>query len=346
MTETPKHDFWRSSGFHLLKLDARGWLRVTPDFLRAYLARPEIRPIEDSCPAENALYDALLENPVRDVSEAELDALADADARDNYEIFLAFRDLLVEQGTLEAAYLAIVAPGANERRTDVPPLFVEQLVHAILRNVLADCKDPMRMRAAELFFREQNVSFDQGRVMFADEEVVDMHAQTGGLGGLGQLLVDSMTPMREVELDVLHDDNKNIYWARCERFDTVIDFRFTQPALDAFARVMEAWIVHFLGVRTRIQPLQEIRDEHWTWHIGLDADATEILNALYEGEELPLEDLERIVGLFRMEIRDDRGVIASMRGKPVYLGLAITRDGHLRMKPQNLLVNLPFGEGA
>ena len=34
-------DFWRSSGFHLLRRDAatEGWLAVTDDFLRAYLAR-------------------------------------------------------------------------------------------------------------------------------------------------------------------------------------------------------------------------------------------------------------------------------------------------------------------
>jgi Family of unknown function (DUF6352) len=342
MNATEKTEFWRSSGFHLLQVDARGWLRVTPDFLRAYLTRPEMRPIAESCPAEHALYEALIENPVRAVSEAELAALEDADARDNYEIVLRFRDLLVEQGTLEAAYLAIVTSG----RGDIPPLFVEQLVHAILRHALTDCTDPMRLRAAELFFREQNVSLDNERVMLADEEVVDMYAQSGGMGGLGQLLVESMTPVRRIELDVLDDDNKAIYWARCDRFDTVIDFRFTQPALDAFARVMETWIHHFLGFRTRIQPVQEIRDEHWSWHIGLDVDATLILNALYEGDEVGLEDLERIIGLFRMEIRDDRAVIASMRGKPVYLGLAITPDNKLRMKPQNLLTNLPFGEGA
>ena len=268
--------------------------------------------------------------------------LADPDAADNYRVVLRFRDVLIEQETLEAAYLAIVTAG----RSDIPPLFVEQLVHAILRNILEGCRDPMRVRAAELFFREQNVSLDDGRVMLADEEVVDMYAQSGGMGALGQLLVESATPMRQVELDVLHEDNTDIYWSRSDRFDTVIDFRFTQPALDAFARVLEAWVSHFLGIRTRIQPMQSIRDERWSWHLGLDADSTRILNGLYEGREVPLEDLERIIGLFRMEIRDTRAVIKSMRNKPVYLGLAMTPARKLRMKPQNLLTNLPLAEGA
>lgn len=335
-------DFWRSSGFHLVQRDSRGWLEVTPDFLRAYLARPEMRPVGESCEAEHALYDALLADPTLSVGEEDLARLADPDASDNYRIVLRFRDVLIEQGTLEAAYLAIVTAARN----DIPILFVEQLVHAILRNILEGCSDPMRIRAAELFFREQNVSLDDGRVMLADDEVVDMFAQSGGMGGLGQLLVESMTPMRQVELDVLHEDNTEIYWPRSDRFDTVIDFRFTQPALDAFARVMEAWVSHFLGLKTRIQPMQSIRDERWSWHIGLDAEATRVLNGLYEGREVALDELERIIGLFRMEIRDTTSVTKAMRGKPVYLGLAMTAAGKLRMKPQNLLTNLPLAERA
>jgi hypothetical protein len=105
---------------------------------------------------------------------------------------------------------------------------------------------------------------------------------------------------------------------------------------------MEAWVAHFLGVRVRIQPMQRIDDEKWSWHIGLDADATRILNALYKGAGVPLEDLQRIIALFSMEVRDRDAIRADLRGKPIYLGLARSREGTLRMKPQNLLVNLPI----
>jgi hypothetical protein len=37
---------------------------------------------------------------------------------------------------------------------------------------------------------------------------------------------------------------------------------------------------------------------------------------------------------------------AEIAGKPVFLGLAATPDGHLRMKPQNLLMNLPLARRA
>jgi hypothetical protein len=33
-------------------------------------------------------------------------------------------------------------------------------------------------------------------------------------------------------------------------------------------------------------------------------------------------------------------------GRPIYLGMAMTTDNVLRLKPQNLLVNLPLAEPA
>lgn len=331
-------EFWRSSGYRLLERGERGWMRPTPDYLRAYLARPEMKPVEESCLAEEQLYDALLADPLRPVSPVELAALADDDAADNYRVVLSFRDLLVREGSLEAAYLAIV----SGRAAPVPPLFVDQLAHAILRNILEEADDPFRVRAAEILFREQSVSIDEGRILLADHEIVEMMAASGGYGGLGQLMAMSDTPMRSVEMDVLTEDNKAGYWARSDRFDTVVDLRFTEPALDAFARVLEAWVTHFLGISARIQPVQSIKDERWGWHIGLDADSTAILNALYEGEDVDEARLSQILALFRMEIREEEAVMERMRGRPVYLGLAMAPDKRLRMKPQNLLVNLPL----
>ncbi len=182
--------------------------------------------------------------------------------------------------------------------------------------------------------------------MLADDEAVEMYAKTGGLGGIGQLLAQSATPMRRVELDVLDEDNAAIYWERSDRFDTVVDFRFAQPALDAFARVLEAWVRHFLAVAVRVQPLQRIDDEQWRWHIGLDAEATRILNGLYRGDEQVLEDQARLIALFRLDIEDQETVAEVVRGRPVYLGMAMTGDSKLQMKPQNLIVNLPLQQRA
>src|SRR5437899_1677626 len=71
----PLPDFWRNSGFHLLERDPAGRLRVTDDFLRAYYLRPEVHPLEESGPGEQALHAALMADPRRQVAQSELDAV-------------------------------------------------------------------------------------------------------------------------------------------------------------------------------------------------------------------------------------------------------------------------------
>lgn len=340
--QTQQQDFWKSAGRHLLAPAENGWLAVTPDFLRAYITRPEVHPIETSCANEIAVFDALLDDPFRTVTDTEIAAIADPDAIDNYRVVLAFRDALATAGTVEGAYLALIKGGPIQ----IPPIFLDQLVHVILRHALDGVTDPIRMRAAEIFFREQNVNTDDSQLMLADEEVVEMHAQNGAAGGLGQLLVESGTKMKSVELDILDEDNAAIYWDRSDRFDTVIDFRFGQPALDAYARVLETWVKHLTGHAVRIQPRKQIEDQDWRWHIGLDRDGTEILNRLYEGQDVPLEDLARIAALFQMTVVDENAVASNVRGHPIYLGLAMTSNKRIKMKPQNLIVNLPLADTA
>lgn len=335
-------DFWKSAGIHLLARDGEGWLAVTPDFVRAYLTRPEVHPIAESCAAEIRLHEALMADPFRPVGESEVAALADPDAGENYRAVLALRDVLAAAGTIEGAYLRLV----REPSPRVPPLFLDQLVHVILRNILAATDDPMRLRAGELFFRTQSVSVEDGRIMLADEEIVEMHARASRETGLGQLLAATGTPQRSVTLDVLTSDNAAIYWPRSDRFDTVVDFRFEQPAPDALARVIEAWLAHLLRIAVKVEPRPRIDDDDWRWHIGLDRESTRILNALYEGRDLAAEDAGRIIALFRMRISDDRQVLDRVKGKPIYLGLAMSPERRLKMKPQNLLTNLPLKPSA
>ena len=52
-------DFWPSCGYRLLARGGDGRLTVTDDYLRSFLARPELAPIPESCAAELALHDAL-----------------------------------------------------------------------------------------------------------------------------------------------------------------------------------------------------------------------------------------------------------------------------------------------
>lgn len=334
-------DFWRASGYHLLQPTAEGRLGLTDGFLRAYFLRPEMRPIAESCAAERALHAHLLDAPRQTVDARQLAAIRDADARENYQVLLGFRDRLLAAGTLEDAYLRLFLETAP-----VPALFIDQLAHVILRHVLDGVEDPLRARAGELFFRAQKVTIRDGAVMLADEETVEMYAATGGMGSLGRLIVESNTPTRSVDLDVLTDKTAGEYWGRDEKHDTVLELTFGRHGLDALARVLEAWVAHFLQIKVNIQPVSQIQDERWSWHVGLDAEASAIMNDLYNGKEVEEERLKRVISLFRLEFQDPSVMKQAIQGRPVYLGLAHDKNERLRLKPQNLLVNLPLAERA
>ena len=201
-------DFWSSCGYRLLDVDATGRLRVTNDFLRGFLLRPELAPVPASCATELALHEALLNDPARAMSAADVAQLADPDARDNYGIWMRFRDRLLRAPTLEAAYVGLFAGEG----VDVPPQFVHQLTQILLRHILGDRAVAFEARAAEMLFRSQKITVTgDGAVMAADELTVDLYAMSGGFGSLGELLAQNRTPTRTIDLDVMSNDNEHRY---------------------------------------------------------------------------------------------------------------------------------------
>jgi len=334
-------DFWLHSGYHLTERDAAGKLVLSDDLLRAWWARPEVMPVEESCGAERALHAALLAEPRRPVSADELAAIQDPDARENYGVVLAFRERLLAVPTLEAAYLAIFRGGD----VTVPPIFIDQLAHIIVRGILEGTEDPLEARTAELFYREQKVTIEDGTVFLADAETVNLHAQAqmgGAYGNIGRLLVEAKTLAKSTELDVLDRDNAAAYWKRDEKHDMVVSFNYGRAALTAYCRVIEKWVRHFFDVEVKVTPLRAIEDERWVWHIGLDAEATSILNDLYRGEDLDAGRIRRILALFRLDFAEPSVVRPDVAGHPAYLACAVDSDNVLRIKPQNLLLNLPL----
>jgi hypothetical protein len=326
-------DFWLACGHHLLDTNESGGLVVTDDFLKIYLARPELMPPPEACIAEKTLYAALMAEPCRRVSSQEIAAITDADARENWTFMLAFRDHLLRHPTLEAAYVDLVRNGAAQ----VPPIFVNQLVHVILRNALDDCEDPYVLRAAELLFRPQRLTLHEGSLIAADEETI------GGIGATpASPLVSMLGIPAQADIDVMNDDNADHYFEHSDLFHSAIDLTAGRRGLDALAQALTRWISHLLAVEVTIEPLVEMRDVNLVWYVGLDADATRIGNALWNGEELDEAERGRVVGLFRLTFRDPALVMDRVGTEPVYLILAMTPDKIIRMKPQNLIVGLPI----
>ena len=326
-------DFWLSCGHHLLDRDAGGGLVVSDECLKAYFARPELVPPADACGAERALHGALLSDPRRPVAAAEIAAIADADARENWRVVIAFRDQLLAHKTLEAAFCDLVRRGPGS----TPPLFINQLVHVILRNVLDGCDDPFMLRAAELFFRRQRLALHEGSLIAIDEETV---------AGVRPQPVSPLVAMLGLpatgEVDVLNDANAETYWERSDRFDFGLDLTAGRRGLDALGQVIGRWITHLLAIEVGIEPLVAADDVNLTWYVGLDAEGTRIGDALWNGEALDEAARERIVGLYRLTVRDRDIVLDNARDNPIYLILAMTPERTLRMKPQNLVTGLPI----
>ncbi len=335
-------DFWVSSGYRLLERDADGRLVPGDEYLRLQLARPELLPPPEAGPGERHLHARLLERPRLAVTDADLLGVEDADARDNWRAWLHFRDRLLAAGSLEACYCAQFRQPA----VDVAPPFVDLLAQAIVRGLLEGTDDPWLARAGELFFRRQRVSVEGGQVLAADATTIEAYAETGGFGAVGRLLRQQDTPLAPASLDVMGAANATAYFLRDERHAFLLDLSPAREGARALARVLERWVAHLVGVRVAIEPVARIDDERWRWHVGLDAESTALLNALYRGEPVSPEARARLVALFRMRFEDPADAAPAVAGLPVYLGLACGEDRTLRLKPQNLLANLPLARAA
>ncbi|PJI97133.1 hypothetical protein CLU85_1902 [Acidovorax sp. 69] len=348
------NDFWTGSGFSLLQRNARGWLVPTEAYLRTVLGRPELALVPESCPAEVALHEGLQAAPLKPFVEAELAAVQDDDARENYAVFLRFRDGLLAAGTLEAYYLQLMRSGA----VNVPAVFIDAVVQALLRNLLDDCNDAFEARAAEMLFRPQRITLQEGQMLAGDRATLDMLNETAGLGEVGRLLLQSGALQPTAQVQVLAADNASQYWQASDRHHFLLDltheltqdlshgltFKMTRArsGLKALARVLERWVAHLLGVQVQIEPAHQVTDSAWRWHVGLDVESTAILNDLYEDRPVEAERMQRLVSLFTLTFANPAEMRADVAGKPVYLGLARDAQGLVRIKPQNLLLNLPL----
>jgi hypothetical protein len=326
-------DFWASSGYRLLGHDAAG-LVLTDGWLARFLERDELRPPDDAGPRERELHRRLAAEPRLAVAPEEVDGLEDPDARENWQAFLAFRGRLLAHPTLEAAYVDLF-----RRDVDISPSFVDALAQVILRAALDGIEDPWILRAGELFFRRQRVSAEGGQVLVADAATLEAYAESGGFGAVGRLLREQLPPPK---MDVLTRENAPFYFMRDELYSFALDATPGREGAAAIARALERWIARLLDVRVAIVPVERIDDPRWRWHVGLDVDSTAILNALYRGDAPGAEALERLVLLMRLSFVDPADALDGMKDRFVYLGIAARPDRTLKLKPQNLLANLPL----
>lgn len=330
-------DFWASTGFGLLQRQSAG-LVATDAWIARFLDREELKPPADAGAHEIALHGLLAGDPRAQVAPGMLAAVEDDDARENWREFLRFRDRVLAFPTLEDAYRTLF----GGETVELSPTFVDVLAQVITRAALGATEDAWRCRAAEMLFRRQRVATEGGQVLAADAVTLEAFAETGGFGAVGRLLRKQSTAMPEVKMDVLSHENAAFYFLRDELYSFALDLTPGREGAVALAHVLESWVRRLAGADVTIEPVERIEDTRWRWHVGLDVDATAILNALYRGESVAAAELERMILLFRLEFRDAGHTVPEMAGRPVYLGLACRPDRSLKVKPQNLVTNLPL----
>ena len=324
-------DFWLSCGHHLLDRGGDGRLVLTEEFLKAYLARPELMPPPQACSVEREIHTTLMRDPRRPIAASQITALADADARENWQFVIAWRDHLLSEPSLESAYLSIV-----RNRLAFPPLFLDHLVQLILRNALDDCRDAFVLRAAEVFFRSQRLWTYAGSLFAADAEstkdVPTLQSPLTTLLGLGTCPA----------LEVLTEDNASAYWERSDAFDLALDLTAGRRGLAALGEVAACWIRHLLGVDVTIEAVSELREAKLTWYVGLDSHGTRIGNALWNEDQVDEPTRQRVVGLYQLRFVDEAAILEIARHTPTFLIAAASPDLVLRLKPQNLVTGLPL----
>jgi len=312
-------DFWLSCGHHLLDRDEGGGLVLTDDFLKAYLARPELIPPPEACAVERTLYGALLADPRTPVSGRDIAAIADADARENWQLLIAFRDRLLRSKTLEGAYVDLVRRGVGH----TPPLFLNQLVHVILRNALDGVEDARVLRAAELFFRPQRVTLHGGSLLLADEEAI-----AGGSQSPVSPLVSMLGLPAEAEIDILNDGNADTYWERSDRFDMALDLTGGREGLTALAEAMRRWIAHLHGLAVTIEPLTADKAKE----LGYDNDRGVLVTDVDEGSPAAMADIQAgdlITEVNREKVAsvdEFRDALAKAKGQDTVLLLVKRKD--------------------
>jgi hypothetical protein len=334
---SPAPDFWVSSGHHLVDRAEHGGLIVTDDFLKAYLARPELMPPPEACPVERGLHAQLLAAPRSILAPAEIALVADEDARENLGLFLAFRDRLLAAPTLEAAYLGLVREGMS----GTPPLFIQHLTHLIARNAFDGETDAHVLRAAECFWRTQRVTFHEGAVLLADQEAIEHHEHDRDHSPLLNMLGGPAVS----ELEVLTDENAAGYAARSDAHDLVFDLSDSRHGRTALARAVEIWTRHLLGFSPDYAPVERFANESFGWFLAFDAAGTALGNRVWEGDMLDESETRRILALFTFTLPDHPRILEEQRGKRAFALLGSGADRLVRFKPQNLIAGLPLSPG-
>ena len=290
--------FLAQLGWHLLDRRDDGRHLVTDDFLRAYLLRPELRPVESPARPSAGCTRPCSKRPPADHAGGPAAAEGPGRARELRGLRALSRPAAAQR-TLEDAYLRWPSAPRPASRPCSSSIWRTRSCAASSTAAATACACAPPSACSAPRASPSGTAPSSWPTPTRCRSTPDRrHGQPGPAPGRGAGAHPRGRARRPGEA------NAADYLARSDRFDTVLDVSFTRPGLDALCRVLEAWVRHFLAIEVSIQPLQSVRDQRWRWHVGLDAEATALLNALYAGQELGEDRQARLLSLFRLEFKD------------------------------------------
>jgi len=327
-------DFWLSCGHHLLDRVDGGGLLLTDEFLKAYMARPELAPPAEACVVERTLHAALMADPRRSVSADEIAAIADQDARENWQIMIDFRDQPARSSDRRGR---LCGAGAPRHRRDATACFT-------ISSFTSSCA--MRSTAATTL-----TSCGRANCSFARSVSLCMKAHCLRPTKSGLPVRRKRRSRRLRPCWGSNDRPRSMFSTTrtlvpiggvADRFDMALDLTAGRRGTAALGEVIARWIGHVMSVAVEVEPVVEVRNAVLTWYVGLDAEATKIGDALWRGYELDEESFARVVALYRLRFADPSVVSDRVADDPAYLILAMTPEKVIRVKPQNLVSGLPI----
>jgi hypothetical protein len=84
--------------------------------------------------------------------------------------------------------------------------------------------------------------------------------------------------------------------------------------------------------------MQQISNPKWSWHVGLDAAATEILNKLYNKELVEADELQKIICLFLLDFIEEAAVAKAQAGRTVYMTIAMNDQQTAQVKTSKPII--------
>jgi hypothetical protein len=352
-------DFWPDCGHHLLQADERGWLLPTRRLPGRLDGTARTGPGARILPRRSRPARSPAARPHAPGARTQLAALLDADARENYTHFISAARRAAAGRHAAGLAAAALAPGPH------PGAAAVHRPHRAGRGArLLDGENAFEARAGEMLFRRSASARTKADLLAGDQETLDLQRETLGFGDLGRLLAQAALPVRAQQMQVLQPTRQQPTGPKPRRPGGrhVFLLDLTHEVKQELGHGLSFQLTHALGPEGAGQragalgsalagrggahhAAAEDRRRAMALAPGPGRRGQPAARRPVPGPGRRARPAARLLSLFRLDFDDAREMRPDVAGKPVYLGLMATTEQVLRIKPQNLLLNLPLAAG-